>query len=95
MNKRVYAHYRSYFMIRHEIERHLVQPQGWKSFYTLTRCSTGLMVILPTASVTRRGPVGLGNALCYHALAPGWRFRSIQNVKFLAPLNLRRLLPCN
>ncbi len=73
-------------MIRHEIERHLVQPQEMKSFYTLTRCSTGLMVICRTASVTRRGPVGLGNALCYHAACSGWRFRSIQNVKFLAPL---------
>ncbi|STP20915.1 Uncharacterised protein [Escherichia coli] len=45
-------------MIRHEIERHLVQPQEMESFYTLTRCSTGLMVILPYS-------------LCYQAW-PSW-----------------------
>ena len=56
----------------------------WKSFYTLTRCSNGHFAVQPLLP----GVAQLDWVMHYATtlLAPGWRFRSIQNVKFLAPL---------
>ena len=62
-------------MIRHEIERHLVQPQEMEIVLYLDPMLywfNGHFAVQP--SVTRRGPVGLGNALCYHAACSGLAF---------------------
>ena len=56
----------------------------WKSFYTLTRWFNGHFAVQPLLP----GVAQLDWVMHYATtmLAPGWRFRSIQNVKFLAPL---------
>src|SRR5699024_12276213 len=79
--------YRSYFMIRHEIERHQVQPQEMEIVLYLDPMLywfNGHFAVQPLLP----GVAQLDWVMHYATtmLAPGWRFRSIQNVKFLAPL---------
>ncbi|MBW9794535.1 hydroxymyristoyl-ACP dehydratase, partial [Escherichia coli] len=74
-------------MIRHEIERHLVQPQEMEIVLYLDPMLywfTGHFAVQPLLP----GVAQLDWVMHYATtlLAPGWRFRSIQNVKFLAPL---------
>ncbi|BCM54442.1 TPA: hydroxymyristoyl-ACP dehydratase [Escherichia coli] len=74
-------------MIRHEIERHLVQPQEMEIVLYLDPMLywfNGHFAVQPLLP----GVAQLDWVMHYATtlLAPGWRFRSIQNVKFLAPL---------
>ncbi len=83
-------------MIRHEIERHQVQPQEMEIVLYLDPMLYWFNGHLRRASVTRRGPVGLGNALCYHAACSGAGvFVVSRMLNFWRHLYLRRLLPCN